>query len=334
MGDSNFKDLLKSQDLLRNAMTNPFIQQQKQFDLINKQLRLQLESPMSKIIRQQKEFTESITSPMSKIIQQQNHLMEMVNSPLQEWHTKQLLFKDSLSQVFTQFETQWDKIHSVFGEVSELLKEAKDNFEKYKELMIVFNFPPHHDMNFNDFSELYDFYLENGIEEIEDKVSEIIINNFSDEIIASYYKNWLEIEWLRPRFGILHESMLSYFDGRFFSAVSTLLPQIEGIIVDRGSTIGYVSQREVRRIGESLLDESGDFSLDDAVRMFYVECVLDSFQHGQSIRSPLSRHAILHGADTRYGTKLNALRCILFFDYLVSKLITDTSTHTAEEEVV
>lgn len=32
------------------------------------------------------------------------------------------------------------------------------------------------------------------------------------------------------------------------------------------------------------------------------------------------RHAILHGGDSLYATKVNSLKCILIFDYLLERL--------------
>lgn len=66
-------------------------------------------------------------------------------------------------------------------------------------------------------------------------------------------------------------------------------------------------------------DEYRRFSLDDAVLYFYLILVLDDFVHGKEIKSPLSRHAILYGADIKFGNRLNSLRVILLIDYFVSR---------------
>ena len=41
-----------------------------------------------------------------------------------------------------------------------------------------------------------------------------------------------------------------------------------------------------------------------------------ALEHGKALQPDLSRHAILHGGDTNYGTELNALKVIMLIDYV------------------
>jgi hypothetical protein len=41
--------------------------------------------------------------------------------------------------------------------------------------------------------------------------------------------------------------------------------------------------------------------------------MLVSFEHGKEVNSPISRHAILHGGDIKFGTEAAALRLLLIF---------------------
>lgn len=66
-------------------------------------------------------------------------------------------------------------------------------------------------------------------------IYDIIERTFNDEIIHSFFEHWSEIDWLKSRVPILGESILSFQDGRYYSAISTLLPRIEGLIIERGN---------------------------------------------------------------------------------------------------
>ncbi|MDQ0875313.1 hypothetical protein QFZ77_003972 [Paenibacillus sp. V4I3] len=111
---------------------------------------------------------------------------------------------------------------------------------------------------------------------------------------------WAAITWLGHRYGILKEAISAHVMEMYFASVSTLLPQIEGVISEKSELSGFAKQTKLIESINKLLDQDGEFSLDDAVRVFYTDFVLDSFILGQAIKSPLSRHAIAHVADTKF----------------------------------
>lgn len=53
-----------------------------------------------------------------------------------------------------------------------------------------------------------------------------------------------------------------------------------------------------------------------SVETFVRRFLFEKFRHGDPIPA-FSRHAILHGADTSYGTKDKSLRSIVWADYLL-----------------
>jgi len=70
-----------------------------------------------------------------------------------------------------------------------------------------------------------------------------------------------------------------------------------------------------------LLSKTEIYSYDQAIKTFLFNVILVGFEHGTIPKSFLSRHAILHGADTTYGTVTNSLKSILLFDYLQGKFL-------------
>ncbi|WP_054956493.1 hypothetical protein [Paenibacillus dakarensis] len=281
----------------------------------------QWNDPFKDFREQQERIRNALIGPIDEIRRQQEEFKNLIGDPLRVWREHQQYIAAILDGPIRLIKQQQDLMKKTFGSFSELLKEASEDFQQYKKIMVMLNFPPHHDMDYTNFRDMHRFNQENDEETTKMAIEHLIIENYPDKKISEYLEQWTKIEWLKSRASILKEAIMNYLDGRYFSSISTLLPQIEGVIVERGNLTGFVSQGELKRVASELLSETGKFSLDDAVKLFYLDCVLDSFQHGQIIRSPLSRHAILHGADTHYGYKLNSLRCILFFDYLISKLI-------------
>ncbi|PEC09881.1 hypothetical protein CN567_22220 [Bacillus toyonensis] len=77
---------------------------------------------------------------------------------------------------------------------------------------------------------------------------------------------------------------------------------------------------------ETLLVNDGVFSFDKQIQTFYLNTILIGFEHGESLKSKLSRNAILHGADLEYGTEENSLKSILIFDYILDRLTENSIT--------
>jgi hypothetical protein len=296
---------------------DPLKEYRRQQELIHKVI----DNPVKEWMRQKSGIEAFANTSVEKLIKQKLEITRLFNNPINQWQKHKLSLDTRITPIFEKLQKQQDIIKKAFGSVFELLKQAEQDFEKYKILMVKLNFPPHQEMDFKEFKGMYDFYITEGEEMAKEKIYQLILNNYTNDRIVNILENWRRVDWLGGRITILEESILNYIDGRYYSAISTLLPQIEGIIIERGNVTGYVSQKALKNLGAKILDETGSFSLDEAIKLFYIDCVLDSFEHGQSIKSPLSRHAILHGADTNFGFEINALRCILFFDYLVSKLI-------------
>ncbi|MCM3273994.1 hypothetical protein [Paenibacillus elgii] len=200
-----------------------------------------------------------------------------------------------------------------------LIQGAADDVEKSKRIILEYGFPPHYELNIKQFRAIAKCYEENGKEQTDKLLDEFFLKFFNDEKISGFLKKWLTIEWLDVRHIILQEAISAHLQGMHYASISTLLPQIEGVIYERNGFIGRAVMQDLKDFSNLLLNESGDFTLDSAVHTFYTGTVLTGFVFGQEIISPLSRHAILHGADTKFGYKLNSIRCIVLFDYLIDR---------------
>ena len=96
-----------------------------------------------------------------------------------------------------------------------------------------------------------------------------------------------------------------------------MLIQIEGLLGDYFNHIGRMTGNDVTNYLQSI-DGKYLGSMYDAVKKYLSDYIYANFEWGSPITSFLSRHAILHGADKNYGTKMNAIKSILLFDFLVN----------------
>lgn len=267
-----------------------------------------------------KEFREKYRKYAQQWQEHQEQIRIALAKPLEQLEEVKNRMNKALALPLQQWKVASDGIVKVVGSISEGLKRITDNTERYKLIMLEFNFPPHYDMEFSDISEFPELYDKYGPEKAKEFIENKLLSYFNQAILEGYLKHWKAIEWLDNRSAILEEVINNHINGRYYSSIALLLPQIEGVIIEGSNESGYITQWEVKRLAELILNESSHFSFDDAVKSFYIKLVHEKFEHGQVINSPLSRHAILHGGDTKFGYEINSLRCILFFDYLIYKL--------------
>lgn len=138
------------------------------------------------------------------------------------------------------------------------------------------------------------------------------------EVLADWARNPL----LAKRLHILRDAYKAAAEGRYCLAVPVFYAQLEGIIAEGMRHSGALRGRDYKRLVSSLAEE--DELLGPVMSTFVADVALANFQHGDPLPD-LSRHAILHGADTEYGTERNALRVIALFDYVQDLLIPSSS---------
>jgi hypothetical protein len=154
------------------------------------------------------------------------------------------------------------------------------------------------------------------------RTAEIFASFYTAERIGEFGSRWVIYPWLRPRIPILREALDNHVEGRHYSAVCVLMPQIEGVL------------REV--LGENptrhnITDVIRGSDLDEAAATFYTDVLLENFYPDSAAPIPeLSRHAILHGKAIDYGTPTHSLKLILIADIILS-IIEENRRQPADE---
>jgi len=124
-------------------------------------------------------------------------------------------------------------------------------------------------------------------------------------------------DWLKARIPILEEVIKAHISGNFWLSVPGILPQIEGVIAYGFKYVGYRFDKKREYYFDLLFKDQFSFSkIHKAIKQFMNKIIFIDFGHGSTPKSYLSRHAILHGGDTNYGTAENSLKAILLFNYL------------------
>ncbi|MBD2139570.1 hypothetical protein H6F32_18865 [Anabaena sp. FACHB-1237] len=143
-------------------------------------------------------------------------------------------------------------------------------------------------------------------------------------------ENWQSVSDIniQNRYSILEQALSAHKEGKFFLSVSTLIPQVEGIIRDiienngRNADFGGMSDDEIRKAIESLKDAWTNNHRNTSLLILLdniFEMVSRLYVDDRQISSydGLYRHGICHGRLTNFGTVKNSLKLILILDRLI-----------------
>ena len=176
-------------------------------------------------------------------------------------------------------------------------------------------FPPCNQFSLGDVNDIAETYTANGSAAATALIEAKAREAFYDEAQRTrMLDEWAANPKLTNRMPILRTSVAASVDGQFDIAIPALLAQLEGVIVDVFSHTGDMGGSKYREFFKLL--SAKDAFLGVQLYDFVSSTVIVSFKHGKALQSDLSRHAILHGGDTNYGTELNALKVIMLIDYV------------------
>ena len=142
------------------------------------------------------------------------------------------------------------------------------------------------------------------------------LHRLHEELFADTdFRSRLKARWEKSRRWAILEHILRAHDAELYCvSVPAALAQAEGIVVDAMAHTGMLPGGQLRAYIAHLRTEPNLEGL--AVDDFASKFLFAGFTHGSSIPR-FSRHAILHGADTAYGTKRSSLLALVWVDYLL-----------------
>ncbi|HDX9526618.1 TPA: hypothetical protein ROX84_001793 [Bacillus thuringiensis] len=280
------------------------------------------------------ERVAQVVVPISQQVANQIHQIQQTISPIAQQIVNQV---HALSDVFDSVGAIGQRIQTAlnafdyYDKLSDLREMAQRHEEatlKFKTIMVELGFPPHDFMRINITGRIIQMYEEKGTEYTRRFIERFMcMFVYNKEILIEMRNSWQQAEWLEKRLPIISTAVEGHLNGYYTLTVPTILAQMEGILVEGILKLEAVAPDEQIKfrhqksfLGQFLLGDKGSFSFDEQIEEFYLNTVLVNFDRGKEVESDLSRHAILHGEDVNYGTKVNSLKCILIFDYLFDKL--------------
>lgn len=268
-------------------------------------------------------FQENILKSMQPTIKAAIETQERMKEVMQP-------FSNNLIKMANEFRQSIEKtLASIdFEKIYEVAKRLEEDTIRFKAIMLEVGFPPHNSIPLSEIPRIVRIYDEMGTEytkRLIERYMTLIV--YREEELGEIQKTWERAKWLEKRIKIINSGIDGHINGFYHLTVPTFLAQIEGILVEGMLTldesmadirIKYKEQKNF--ISQIILGDTGSFSFDEEIEKIYTTIILADFERGKEINSDLSRHAILHGEDVNYGTKLNSLKSILIFDYLFHKL--------------
>ncbi|MCX7568720.1 hypothetical protein OS242_01885 [Tumebacillus sp. DT12] len=281
----------------------------------------QVTEELKMISEQFSESRKAITESIRATSEQINRAFEPINEGLQN--------------IAQQIDQSWRQpIIKMLGsivffpdltELAERLQESAGEYESimdaYPVAMVALGWPPDLNIPMPMVPEVVEIYNDKPIDEAKGIVSKMIVDFYDDEeVIKLIISTWGKYEWLAHRYPILEDSVNAHLEGKYNLSIPAMLPHFEGVVVDWAQKVGKMQNGELKEYILSMkLNNKRDRFLVE-IQKFFIEKLLEGFEHGAQLSEPLSRHAILHGADWRYGTKENSLKVVLFFDCVIDSI--------------
>ncbi|MDD4753355.1 MAG: hypothetical protein PHT78_08940 [Desulfitobacteriaceae bacterium] len=219
----------------------------------------------------------------------------------------------------------WENLKKYNEEINNELKEKwlnklHINAEKFVQSCQKSGWIPNKNINIKQLNVIARLSDENP-EFLETHIDEIFLTIFDEAALHDLLDEWSEKQWLKSRLPILKEVIESHLKGMYFTSVPAMLAQIEGIVYEGYGVHVETNFKKYEKKIKALLQETGR-CIDDVFNLCTGEIICSMFlagfyYFGQPIKFPfVSRHAVLHGSYTEYGTAADSLKCILLFDYL------------------
>lgn len=153
-------------------------------------------------------------------------------------------------------------------------------------------------------------------------------------ILRDAVRSWESYEFFTPRMPIFYDAVEAHIDKKWTLTIPALIPHIEGIAGEilLANGISFTKEAIIISTGQKTYPGSvfGKLSADkvsptmDVIissLLYYLEGTLyeyKDFEDFPKIRRlrTLNRHAVMHGYQINYATRLNSLRCFLASDSL------------------
>ena len=141
------------------------------------------------------------------------------------------------------------------------------------------------------------------------EIDALFTEYYGGDIRKQIISDLIDIRATKEYEKILNQIECGYEQKLYYLVIPALFALIEGIIARGFQHNGRMNGNQLKGYIKELLDGDETESLQEVIN----KRMLVSFEHGKEVDSPISRHAILHGGDIKFGTEAVALRLLLIF---------------------
>lgn len=260
---------------------------------------------IEKIMKPYREQFKKISIELNPVFEQIRKQNQIIAQTLQQYFSSEILEKS-------------------FKKIREGLIETEEDLKVFKFAMVDLGYPPHGDIDIPRMRLIAKAYKDIGKKHLENNIDGFMIRFYNDQRIRKIGLDWEKKELLKDRLPLLRNAIMAHNLGMFDLVVPSIISQLEGIIIKAFNVKGRIDGKTISILLENLLLKNKEFQsgidFDDAIHQYYSNYVLVSFEHGKETNSDISRNAILHGADTKFGKQTVSLKVILLFDYIVKSI--------------
>lgn len=170
-------------------------------------------------------------------------------------------------------------------------------------------------------------FVEGGCSNIDDLFVNTLMDNERVNQTLSVWKNRPEIS---KRLPLIEEAIEAHIDRKFYLSVSTLIPQVEGLLrdalqsMDQNIDFTSIRKEDIKRATCALKDswKSQVYALPEATLLLEslpdaVSDIYEEYDPTKSVPGKLYRHGVCHGLQTDFNSKKNSIRLILLLDRII-----------------
>jgi len=238
-------------------------------------------------------------------------ILENGYDPFKELAKASAILPESMKKIRLEVTVAMEKVIERFNENwNVMLRETRDK-EVVIEAFLKYDIPPHHKFRITLFSFIIYSYSEGKPKEV---VEQAVKNGFYSYIYPNLMREWKQNQAVKSRIEILMLSLKGFEEGYYGLVVPTIIAQIEGVLLEKISVKNFTTE-QLREIIRSIFDGVGVVNTDKTLSKFYCDKIV-----GNKGPSSVQRHGILHGSLYNYHNEMDAIKAILIFDTIISRV--------------
>lgn len=262
------------------------------------------ENYIDKCLAEMKKSLDKFSKQISKNVESIAEIGNSISSAI----TPQIqLLKNIVIPKF-DFSKVIEKMYEPIKNISEQFRNI-DIFKyisEWDKMLIELGYPP---IDF-DISEIRYIVDNKGNGNICEVIDSSIIEKYDDEYMDEIINEWTKYDFLINRINLFKDAIYAHKIEKYSLSIPLLLSQLEGTVSEFFNVKGKSQIKSYKRYVEDILEKNQITHDKKILKAYFMNFILENFVYGNEIPK-FSRHAILHGADINFATKVNSINLII-----------------------